>query len=154
MILFSSCIQPPDLPDEPVITFTGMSRNFMDQGALNQDSIVVFFDFTDGDGDIGFKPSDRRLDNFDMIIIDKRTDNVQDRFFLPHVPPKGAGNGIVGSARVVVFGTCCIYDDGSASCEPNENQLTDSVEFEIYIRDRAGNESNRITTPTITLNCI
>ncbi len=148
-----SCIQPPDLPDEPVITFTGVSKNTIDQGSLNQDSLVVFFNFTDGDGDIGVEPSMRRVDNFDLFVFDTRTGNLQDRFFMPHVPPKGAGNGITGSARVVLFGTCCIYEDGTADCEANEDEPTDTIVYEIFIIDRAGNESNRIQTTPITINC-
>lgn len=153
-MLICSCIQPPDLPDEPVITYTGMSGTTMDQGALNQDSIVIFFEFTDGDGDIGTDPSSRTVEDFDLFLVDTRTGNIQDRYFLPHVPPKGASNGIIGNARVVLLSTCCIYEDGSAACQPNPNQLTDTVVYEIYIMDRAGNESNRILTEEITLNCI
>ncbi len=149
-----SCITPPNLPDTPEITYTGMSKMELDQGALNQDSLFIFFSFTDGNGDIGLDPSDRGTENFDLIVIDTRTGNIQDRFFLPFVPPKGAANGIIGNAEVLILSTCCLYDDGTPACEINPNQNTDSVIFEVYIMDREGNESNRITTPPITLNCI
>lgn len=154
LILISSCVTAPDFPDEPVITFTGLSRTMMDQGALNQDSIVIFFSFTDGDGDLGIPEEERSSNNFDLFVIDTRTGNIQDKFALPYVPPKGASNGISGNARVVVFSTCCIYEDGSSTCEPNEEEPTDSIVYEIYVIDRSGNESNRILTSPITINCI
>jgi len=149
----SSCVVAPEFPDEPVITFQGVSRTMMDQGALNQDSIVVFFSFTDGDGDLGIPSDERQSDNFDLFVIDKRTDNVQDKFHLPYVPPKGASNGISGNGRIVLFSTCCIYeDDMPPPCSPSDTPQP--IEYEIYVVDRSGKESNRIETGILTLNCI
>lgn len=153
ILVLHSCIQAPDFPDEPVIEFMGMSSQSMSQGALNQDSIKVFFSFTDGDGDLGIPLSERKPGNFDLFVIDTRTNNLQDKFYLPYVPPKGATNGISGTAEVVLYNTCCIYQDGSSTCEPNEAEPTNELQYEIYIKDRSGNESNRILTSTINLVC-
>ena len=152
-LIFQACVTAPDFPDEPVLTFAGVSRTMMDQGALNQDSIVVFFTFTDGDGDLGIPPEERTGQSFDLLVVDTRTNNIQDKFFLPYVPPKGATNGISGNGRVVLFSTCCIYDDGTPPCSIPPEFTTQDIEYEIYVIDRSGNESNRISTGPITLVC-
>ncbi len=119
----------------------------MFQGALNQDSMRIFFSFTDGDGDLGNALDDRTEENRDLFVIDTRSDQVLDRFHMPYVPPKGAANGIQGTGEIVLFTTCC-----NPGCQP-EPGVTDEVVFEIYVIDRAGNESNRIQTDPVTLIC-
>jgi len=116
-------------------------------GALNQDSLLVYFSFTDGDGDLGFPQAERTENNRDLFVIDTRTDNILDQFHIPYIPPKGASNGIQGTAQIVLFTTCC-----SSGCDPNQG-ITDEVIFEIYVKDRSGNQSESIFTSPITLIC-
>ncbi len=149
-----SCINAPDFPDEPVLTYSGLSRSTMTQGSANEDSIRIFFSFTDGDGDIGIAPEDKIESAFDVIVTDTRNGTILDRFFAPYVPPKGASNGIQGTGEILIFTTCCIYEDGTVPCEPNPEQPSNEMVLEVYMRDRAGNESNRILTEAINLQCL
>lgn len=153
VILCAQCITPPDFPDEPVIKYTGMSKQSMKQGNSVQDSIKIFFSFTDGDGDLGVPSTKYATTTFDLTVIDKRTNLIQENFYLPHIPPKGTGNGIQGTAEVLILTTCCIFEDNTPPCETSSDTPTNSLQYEIFIRDRAGHESNHITTDEITLLC-
>ncbi len=147
-----SCTKPPDYPIEPVITFERLSRQSMIQGSLNNDSIIVTISFTDGDGDLG---SDET--GFDIYVKDTRLDLAPPtEFKLPKVPEQGAGNGISGEISILVFTTCCIFPDASnppPACSSSTEFPSESVSYEIYIKDRAGHESNRIITDPVTLLC-
>jgi hypothetical protein len=47
------CVDSPNFPIEPRIEFKGMTKDTLEQGTFQQDSLVVVFKFEDGDGDIG-----------------------------------------------------------------------------------------------------
>ena len=106
-------------------------------------------DFTDGDGDIGTK--DENV--FNIFLIDKRTEKLQDQFIAPYVPAAGAANGISGEIDILVYTTCCFFPDNIPPCESPEQNPTDTIQYELYIIDRAGHESNRILTEPIIIFC-
>jgi hypothetical protein len=145
-----ACVTPPDYPDEPEITFEGWSTDTMDQGNLNNDSVFIFLSFTDGDGDIGY-PADSP--EKDIFVVDGRTGSIQDELKMPEVPEDGTGNGINGDITLRLFNTCCIFPRNIPPCSRGTGIPLDSLFYEIYIVDRAGNESNRIITPTMYLRC-
>ncbi len=147
ILFLTGCINPPDYPVEPVITFEGISADTMRQGNLNNDSILVLLSFTDGDGDIG------RKDSFDVVLTDLRNNLPSDRYRIPQVPENGANNGISGEITLTIYTTCCVYENGQPPCTPSNQFPTDQVSFEIYILDRAGHQSNSVITPPITLLC-
>lgn len=153
VLVLGGCINPPDFPDEPVLTFTGLSTTSMDQGKINEDFVKVFFSFTDGDGDLGQPNNQGNGRTFDVFIKDLRTGIVQESLFFPYIPPKGASNGVEGTGEILIFTTCCLPEAANAPCEPGINVLTNDLQYEIYVIDRDGNESNRMVTDIITLNC-
>ena len=149
-LAFSACVRPPEYPIEPQLSVPkgALSKNSILQGSgLGvRDSLFLFLDFTDGDGDIGFQKSDSTL-----FIIDTRDKTrINDAQGLPYVPEQGAGNGISGTLRIRLLGTCC---KSLRPCEPTPLQPRDTVVYEIYIKDRAGHESNHVKAPPITLLC-
>jgi hypothetical protein len=151
----SSCVQPPDYPNEPIIEYVGVNQNIISQGNGNSglETLAVTFSFTDGDGDIG-----ATNDSLDVALYDSRQpDGAPVPFRLPIVPDQGTGNGISGEITVRIdnqpFNICCTYPDGSPTCFPNANFPTDTFSYTIQIQDRAGNLSNRIQTEVITILC-
>ena len=145
-----SCVDPPDFSDVPKIEFTGMSKDTILQGVFQQDSLFIEFSFEDGDGDLG------REDNAEennVFLIDLRTGNLDNSYGIPFIPAQGSSNGIEGTVQLLLYSTCCLYDNGQDPCTPSSITPYDSLQYEIYIVDRAGNESNRIQTPWITLVC-
>ena len=146
-LLVLACSNPPDYPTEPVIEFLNLSRSAMQQGANpNTDSVLVTLSFTDGDGDIG---SD---DSVSVYLIDKRDDFQQPGFRIPFIGEQGVGKGISGEIYIALPTTCCYFEDGRTPCESAPGE-TDEVVYQLWITDRAGNESNRVDLAPITLLC-
>ena len=148
---FFGCTISPDFSIVPELSYVGLSENTMVQSSVLGDSILLFFDFKDGDGDIGI-PEDEL--GFDLIITDNRTGNVYDRYKTPFVPEQGAANGIEGSVQLTLFTTCCIFEGTTIpACTPSVEFPTDTLSLDIQLTDRAGNQSNVITTDMIILLC-
>ena len=77
----------------------------------------------------------------------------------PIIPEQGTGNGISGEMTIQIFTTCCIHPDPilaldgcDAPFEDIEFQY-DSLIYEVYIQDRAGNVSNTIQTEPLLIKC-
>ena len=146
---FAACISPPDYPIQPEIKFIGLSKNVMRQGLLGiEDSLFLTFSFTDGDGDLGSLGQGK--DSVNIFLTDKRTNQPSERFRIPYVPEQGAGNGISGDIRLLLFTTCC---NVLPPCEASTTKPIDTLVYEIFIKDRAGHESNKILTAPIYLQC-
>jgi hypothetical protein len=149
-VAISQCVSPPDYPIEPRLSLGSriLSKTTVlsDIGTSSRDSVLITVEFTDGDGDIGFTKSDSSL-----FIIDTRDKSrINDARGLLYVPEQGAGNGISGEISMVVYGGCC---RGIAPCSFQNDRARDTVTYEIYIKDRAGHESNRVKTPPISIIC-
>jgi hypothetical protein len=149
-MFLSACIKAPDFPDEPVIAYIGINKDTLIQNSLNSDSIFLKFSFTDGDGDFGTNPTDP-IQN--IILLDTRTGETHDRFKSPVIPKQGTNNGIKGEVTLRVFTTCCLFPEGFVPCDAPPQIPTDTLSFEIYITDQAGNESNHIISQSIILKC-
>ena len=145
-----ACTVRPQFSEIPELTYSGLSDNSMVQSSVLGDSIFLFFDFQDGDGDIGVAENQN---NFDLEIRDNRTGNVYDRYKTPFVPEQGASNGIEGSVQLKLYTTCCIFDESIPPCSAPVNFPTNSLTLDIQLTDRAGNKSNIITTEMITIFC-
>ena len=143
------CTGDGEIPEKPRIWFISFSKNEMLQGDINQDSVWMEIGFEDGDGDLGFGSSSPEKDIF---LFDKRTALLQDAYKLPDLPPT-AGKSINGSIRLRIFNTCCLFPQGIPPCSAPVQFPRDSIAYELYIVDRAGNQSERITSPQIYLNC-
>lgn len=146
-ILISSCIQPPGFSVIPHIEFVALTKHTMEQSAFQTDSLWITFNFTDGDGDLGNK------DTFNVFLIDNRDGFVANKYTIPVIPEEASGNGIKGEVSLLLYTTCCYYSNGFPPCEPNPAEPLDTLSYDIYITDRAGNQSNIITTDPIILQC-
>ncbi|HUR30747.1 MAG TPA: hypothetical protein VMZ69_04905 [Saprospiraceae bacterium] len=144
------CLDAPNYPDEPFIEFLTISKDTLQQGIFMEDSLIVRFRFEDGDGDIG-RLDQGALNN--IFFIDERTGTIDNTFGIPAIPQEGAGNGVEGEVKIVLFTTCCIYNDGEDPCMPNPSVPYDTVQYRIYIKDQADHKSNEILTTPIILRC-
>jgi len=142
-ILLGSCLRPPDYDDVPVIEFLSMSSQTLTGEIINPptgwiaDTLAVTITFEDGDGDLGL--ADDIVGN-NVTFTDSR-DGFEFFFKTPQIPPQGVGSGISGEMTFKVLTVACL---GSSN---------ETITYDIRIRDRAGNESNTITTPIISLQC-
>lgn len=146
---FYSCADPPDYPDEPVIEFLTMSKDYMDQSSFLGDSMTITFGFTDGDGNLGSSPNDNFLDVF---LTDKRDGFLANQYRIPFIPEQGVGNGISGDITVIAYTSCCITEV-FPPCFVTPSIPTDTLIYQIQIMDRDSNMSNIIETDPIILGC-
>lgn len=100
-----------------------------------QDSIVFTIAYRDGDGDLG----ENSPDAHNLFLVDNRI-NVTEEFRIRELAPQGAEIPITGLLRLVLRNTG--ITDGSSQ---------QTVDYTIYIRDRAGNESEHVVTDAITV---
>lgn len=148
--LFNNCAKSPNYPDEPEIGFVGFSKTTLRQGSINNDSTFLTISFRDGDGDLGL---DETVLETNLFLLDNRTGELYNQYKTPLIPEEGVGNGVEGEMRILLFTTCCTFPDNIPPCESPDLYPTDEITFDVYIEDRAGNQSNVITTPPLTLLC-
>ena len=144
-LLLFTCTDEPDFPVIPKIDFVSIGKNVLKQG-LNGDTTTVTIYFEDGDGDLGGEP-------IAIFIIDKRSEFLDSIFRIPEIPLEGVSSSISGEIDFPIPSTCCIYDNGQIPCSPSTEFPQQELIYEIYIKDRSGNQSNRIELPAITLLC-
>ncbi len=121
----------------------------MIQGDLNQDSIWITFQFEDGDGDLGFGSADPRQDIF---VHDDRTGNLHGAFKIPDLPPIGSG-AQKGKISILVYTTCCLFPMNIPPCSAPVQFPQDTLNFSIYLQDRAAHQSDTIQSGPILLLC-
>lgn len=155
LTFIASCVSEPEYPDEPVITYMNVSKQLVEEG----DSLLLTFSFTDGDGDLGkvlVNNSDCSNNNceytsdstcfkdpfYSCYIIDMR-DSCFSAIALPDLEPTGSIKAISGEIDIAIPPVFC----KCMSCG------SDEVEFQIIVRDAAGNFSNTILSETISVNC-
>ncbi len=153
-LLLANCSKAPVYPIEPQIAFKSMSKNRMLQSLGNKyrDSLAVTLSFTDGDGDLG-TPDKQELRPTDAFVIDLSSGDTTDFFTLPYVGNKGATKGINGEMTLAIYTNCCDVPDAIQCLEKSLAYPLDTLFYEIIIKDRAGNLSNRLKLPPIELIC-
>jgi len=108
------------------------------------DTLFIYFDFKDGDADLGNKDPNGK--DYDIYFNDKRFDSGYQGYFFPSIDPgiEDASLGISGTG---------VFKMLAANIAPRGDSIHknfgDTTYYEIYIKDRAGNMSNHITTPLV-----
>jgi hypothetical protein len=149
LLFMVACAKPPVYPIEPVIEFKDISKTVLHQGtSIVEDSLEVVLSFTDGDGDLG---STDNTENGIFVVDTRRGDTIFSGV-IPFIPQEGVGDAISGEINVRVPTVCCIQGPNIA-CQVIPNFPYDTTYFQIFIRDRAGNESNKIITPALQIIC-
>lgn len=116
----------------PFITMIGVSSTTILQF---KDSLLITFEYTDGDGDIGETNPDKNA----IQIKDKRLSKA-DYYFVKPLSPPGSSIKTKGTIKVQMKNTFLLSTANS-----------ETTTFELKLKDRAGNWSNSIFTPTITI---
>ena len=116
----------------PQITFVSISPS---SAVEYVNSITIAFSYDDLDGDLG--QNDPNVTN--LFITDSRN-SVTYNYRISQLAPDGASIHIKGNLNAVIKSTAI-----------TDNSSSQSVSYSIYIKDRAGNTSNTITTDAITV---
>jgi hypothetical protein len=99
------------------------------------DSLVFVLHYKDGDGDLG----ENNPDALNLFVQDNRIGETE-AFRIPQLAPTGADISIEGDLQVVLPNTG--ITDGSSS---------QTATFTLWVRDRAGHESNKVASPAVTV---
>lgn len=101
-----------------------------------EDSVVFIVYYEDGNGDLGYNSPD----SLSLFVTDTRIP-LTESFFVPLLSPEGADISIQGELRVVLNNTILVNPDADS----------ETVYFELQLKDRSGNLSNVAVSPTITV---
>lgn len=151
IFILQGCYKKKELSEIPEISLIGMNKSVMQQGYSNEDSLEIYLHVLDGDGDLGYLGDSSAESS--VFMIDSRTGNIAERFSFPAIPEDKVQNGLDAELRILTFTTCCIYPNSLPPCSVQAEYPADSLKYEIWLVDRAGNTSNSISTPYIRLVC-
>ena len=133
--LFSACKKDEEeYSDVPAITFESISPEAVKQFS---DSIIVTIGYVDGNGDLGENGSDVK----NAFVTDSRNDLTYG-FRVKQLAPNDA-NIIIKGRLLIVIPQLALN---------NLNGTSETASFSIYLKDRAGNKSNVVTTSSITIS--
>ncbi len=140
-----SCYKTPQYPIEPTLTFDTINVANPYQ-ALTAGSI--FLKFTDGDCDLGLISTDNQV-NINSSFIKTVKYNKEDTSNIPFIPKRGTSDAISGTIEIKLGGSLGgIIDESDLLLL---QKPLDTLVFDIYIRDRAGHNSNVVTTPPLII---
>lgn len=141
--LFAACQKSANNSPYPQISFKYLIPDSVRAG-LSSDTTFLAFDYTDGDGNLGSPSKNGSTPPpTNIYLIDSR-DSVKYTYNFPVVEDEAAHD-----PRYGMSGTCQIILQ-AATIIPRLDSLHltkgDTVQYEVYLVDEAGNESNRFTT--------
>lgn len=133
-VVFYSCKKDDtiEISTTPVIEFVSITPS---NAIEYQDKITITISYKDGDGDLGENSPDIK----NLFLTDTRN-NVTYQYRISQLAPSGQAIAIQGTLTIELKNTA--ITDGTAS---------QAVSFSLYLKDRAGNQSNSITTSSITV---
>ncbi|MFM7023511.1 MAG: hypothetical protein ACKOXB_11105 [Flavobacteriales bacterium] len=131
VFLFSACKKEVE-STAPGITFKSISPSAVEIG---KDNITITFSYSDNDGDLGENSADVK----NMFVKDNRN-GVLYQFRIPQLAPSGATIAIQGDLNIAM-----------PNVGISDGKTSESATFDIYVKDRAGNQSNTVTSTTVTI---
>ena len=148
IVTFFSCLEIEEASNIPEIEFLRYEvLDNIDLLGNQQYEVLLFFSFIDGDGDIGYDRADttNQKENFFYTLFVKENNEFIDYtiedtidYIIPYIEPQKSVRVVKGEIK--------------ASFELKKAIFPyDTVKFDVYITDRAKNESNIETTSEIIL---
>jgi len=139
----ASCKDETPLSTTPSIAFVSLDPRTV-KAASSEDTVFLTFRFADGDADLGVGPD--AGSEYDVFLIDNR-DSTVNQYLFPDIADelRDPAKGMTGTATIIIQ---------AALLRPRDSLHTvlgDTLKYEVYVKDRAGHESNRFTTPEIFL---
>lgn len=141
LILSFSCKKVQTYSVIPNLTFKEVAK--LKDSNSKDTSLILKFNFTDGDGDIGLSQTDQSND-FSARISYKLNgiwlmDTVDYKYHIPYIVPEGRSNALKGELDIAITRTSLGFIPW------------DTIKFNCYILDRAQHQSNTVATDEIDL---
>ena len=139
---FAACKDPESLSKVPSIGFVSLEPRVV-KAASSEDTVFLEFRFSDGDADLGVPSSSGE---YDVFLTDSRDSTVR-QFLFPEIADelRDPVKGMTGTAVLILDAALLLPRDSLHTI------TGDTLHYEVYVRDQAGHESNRFTTPDIIL---
>jgi hypothetical protein len=134
LLLFTGCGKEEVITDVPSIKVISMTP---ETATKDSSDVVITIEYTDGNGDLGENAPDVK----NLFVTDSRN-GVTRQFRIPQLAPD--------NANIIIRGNLDINMPPQGFVD--DNQTTETTTFSIYVTDRAGNNSNTVQTPTLTIN--
>jgi hypothetical protein len=131
-LLLTSCKKEEMMPAVPEIALISVSPLEVVQFG---ERVKVRFSYQDGNGDLGHPDPD-----VPSLEVKEARLNAPDWYHIPPIAPEGSEVMIRGELEVELNALFLLG-----------NGTVETTTYTLRIRDRAGNWSNTITTPTITI---
>ncbi|HLP18859.1 MAG TPA: hypothetical protein VK174_01085 [Chitinophagales bacterium] len=131
---FSGCKKEEAISAVPDIKFVSFSPATAQKYV---DEIEVTIEYTDGDGDLGENTPDVK----NLFCTDSRN-NVTYEFRISQLAPD--------EAKIIIKGQLKFHLPPQGFID--DNNTTETTTYSIYVKDRAGNQSNTVQTSTLTIN--
>lgn len=149
--LATSCIDAPSFNDTPELSNPQvlLARTPVSGAIGATDTILLKFDFADGNGDIGYVLSDsNNIPPPHVYLTFEEFDTTFTQYTIPILPANGGVPDITGTVTITILaGTGTFF--GACQSNPQVNTVT----YSVFIKDRSGAASNEITFPTIPIDC-
>jgi hypothetical protein len=139
-LVIMSCEKEEIKPSDPLPTVShvpAISLGTMATTYNQFDDVVLYVNYTDGNGDLGFDDADTPV----VYVTDNRND-IEFNFHVQPLSPPGVEIAIQGQLQVVIENIILLSQSNSS----------ETVTFSVKIIDRAGNWSNLVTSPVLTIN--
>lgn len=132
IILFSSCKKEEEVGNAPELTYKSVDKNDI----KDFENLEITITYSDNDGDLG--ENDANIKN--CFVTDSRN-NVTYEYRISQLAPDNASISITGDLNITIENVS--LTDGATS---------ETITYDIYVVDRAGNQSNTVTTEAITIS--
>jgi len=131
-LLLFACKKDETLSVVPAIEFQSISPSIAQEYI---DNIIITISYTDEDGDLGENSPD-----INNLFVEDSRNGIVYHYRIPQLAPNGNEIAIEGNFNITI--------NGSGITNSSNSQ---QVNYAIYVKDRAGNKSNTITTSNITI---
>lgn len=160
LCLAPGCMKKEDYPDVPHIKYERFDLISNEAGIIQRG--VFTFSYTDGDGNIGLK-NEETIKPYDYNLFISYFEKINGAFeeiFIIHEIPEG---DTIRYDTTFLHGRIpMLTPEGKSKAIKGEisdtlivnnpNSTRDTIQFKLYIMDRALNKSNTIQSPEIILN--
>ena len=146
-----SCTEDTKFSEIPHIEFRGIGNDHLAQSTLSDTAFFYLF-LEDAEGDIGSNNNGVK----DLFFRDLRDSSILS-YSMPKVNQEGAGNGISAEITALFITKrkdyCCIFPDNTPPCTASDTYPVDTINFDVWLKDQAGHQSNIIQAGPLYLRC-
>ena len=138
ILLFSCKKEEGNEPLPPISNTPEIELLTTSSTNINQfDDVEFKIQYTDGNGDLG----ETDPDTYSIFVTDKRDESIVHEFHLQPLAPINKSFAIQGNLRINIENIILL----------DQSNSSEIARFSIYIKDRAGNKSNTVTSSTIRI---